>query len=263
MINDSKQLVKESLENKSQISKKWDDKQKSEKQNKRDQWDITIEYRDKIHEVERIRDKKIEKLEAQELLKDLQYTKEIKELNEIPNKVKKIIHFLEAQGSELDFDITKIKGVYEILERYNDECLTLGLFLGQCDRKVNKYVLSIAGESLLGGNEFREVLELQHNYGTAIDTFQMGNNIEFDVKFFPTKQSAINYAEKHKIQGILKEFMTKYKIIKAEYDKVIETYDIDDFIKVIIEDIKNYWTNSVSHSDSVLEDVGIKNHEWK
>ncbi len=253
------------------MSQKWEEKQQSEKQSQSEQYEISIKYRDRIHEVESQRDKILEKLEAQKMVHNEQYTQEIKELNEIPKKVKKIIHFLEAQQSKLDFDITKIKGYkryqeqfpIEILERYNDECLTLGLFLGKCDRKVNNYVLSIAGESLLGGENFRDILDLKHHYGTAIDTFQLGNNIEFDVKFFPTKQSAINYAEKHKLEGILKEFMTKYKIIKAEYDKVIETYDLEDFRKIIIDDIRYYWTHSVGYPDTFLKELGIKNFKWE
>ena len=77
MKNNSQELIKISLSNKAEISKKWDEKQALEKTIQSDQYNLSIEYRDKIHEVERQRDKKLEKLEAQKETQSEQYKKEI------------------------------------------------------------------------------------------------------------------------------------------------------------------------------------------
>ena len=245
-LNDSLQLVRTVLDNERKIKEKQEIKSKIYEDGDKKQHEIYCQYSKKINKIEE--EQRNAKHEYQEKI-DNQTNKireEINEIHKISVKVGRIIHFLEAKNSKMDFDVTQVKGYrtygkvnpVEILDIIEEQYLNMALYLGECDRKVNKYVLSIAGKSLIGGSyneRFSEILELEYDYGTSIDASR--NNIEKDVKFFPTKEFAIAYAKKHGLLGIEKKFMKKYQEVKNECEQVNEKYELTDFTQIIkVED---------------------------
>lgn len=271
-LESPKSLIENSKKSMFIIKSAWETKRGIEKKAEEQGYKIRIKYRDQIHDIEKLQRIEEEKYEALTKTKKDACDSVVNRNTVIASKLSKIVYLLDSFEKNDPFTPEKVKGrksyncteLCEILNSFDDGVLNVKLFLSECDRPKNKYVLSLLGFCKIGDHDWQsQSIRLPYDYGCDLSDWYCGANVRESIKYFPTIASAKAYADKHSIESLFGVFWGKYVKAKAEFIKVNEQYNIEDFKEVLISQCESYWTNNVSHSDSTLKDVGIKNHIWE
>lgn len=254
------------------IKQNYEERKTLQEKSEEQKWDITRKYRDQIHEIEKLENKEIEKLYAsrdakREIMQGIIDEEHIK-----VSKLSKIVYLLEQFEKKDPFTPNKVKGrkqynttgLCEILNSFEDGVLNVKLYLSECDKPKNKYVLNLLGFCKIGSNEWNSsTLRLPYDYGCALDDWYCGANVRTPIKYFPTIESAKAYANKRSIETLLGEFWGKYVKAKAEFIEINEQYNIEDFEEYRLESFGHYITNSVSHGfPDLMEKMGWEINTW-
>ena len=211
-------------------SKLKDDKQKQISE-------LSWEYREKIHALEKERNDKTSVLENKFdtliAANDSEITQKKVPLQEIETillhltvKPKEVVWEDSAihpmrRWNQTDYFIQPLDMIY------SDPWLKIKAFILENKKPVNKYTLCLFGRCLFTTrNDRRRLLKFPHDYGVP------GNHTDQQIsvpqKDFPTVKAAEACFEKNK-QNLLTSFIKEYKEVKETYQKIITTYTLKDF----------------------------------
>lgn len=270
----TKQLLSDANSSSNKISKLEKQKEiqeekisKSSQSLQSQQYDETHKVEKKYRALQKILDNKKEKDETQ-------FEKEFDDLDLARNNLRKTIYFLRAVKKEKLFDAGKITnseryGLSPKVDRlyaYKDEFLSLSYIMYDVNRPKNKVALCIIGYCKIGGYGFREftndILELDYTYGCDLRD-QAGANFIHEVKFLPDQESAKEYARKNPIEKILKNFLSKYEVVKKECIEINKNYSLADFEEYRLGLAKKYFDSTSHHLKYFAEHHNIKKTVWE
>jgi len=232
-------------------------------------WNHKIwELEKKQREEEQRFDEKIKKTEDK-------HEEQREKLRKVIKNVDKTVWLLE-QGkiNAKKFDFKQVRAykrygdqyTIKLLDKIEEEHLKLGLFVVGNDRQINKYNLVAVGytpftdgeqpDKTKGIDTFR--MDYSHTTNCDFGDGKLRANIQLDVKFFKTKENAIEYAKKG-LRKILQETFKQYERVKKEYENVLTNYKLEDFAnfrerKAVIE-IANYADNDDSAKKHLVEEM--------
>jgi hypothetical protein len=197
------------------------------------------------------------------------YEEKREKLRKVIKNVDKTVWLLE-QG-KIDarkFDFKQVRAykhygdqyTIKLLDKIEEEHLKLGLFVVGNDRQVNKYNLVVVGYTPFTDGE-------QPDNAKGIDTFRMDYShttncdwgdgklrpdIQHDLKFFKTKENAIEYAKKG-LRKILPETFKQFERVKKEYENVIANHKLEDFTKFRESKAVDQYANHYSDHDDTAK----------
>lgn len=231
------------------------------------QYDETHKVEDKYRALQKILDNKKEKDEAQ-------FKKEFDDLDLARNNLRKTIYFLRADKDKKIFDAGKITnsehyGLSPKVNRlyaYKDEFLSLSYIMYNVNRPKNKVALCIIGYCKIGGRGYgefeKDVLEVDYIYGSHLED-QAGANFIHEVKFLPDQESAKEYARKNPIKKVVKNFLSKYELVKKECLEISKNYSLADFEEYRLGLAKKYFDSHNHNLSFFAEHHNIKKTVWE
>jgi len=227
---------------------------------------IRDRYRETIHELERQQRIETEKLEEKIESASKENSQKIDELSKAESTLNRTIYFLKQQKEKLDCkaldEISNYREKHlEVIETYQDDCMSLRLYIAENDRPKNRYSIIVAGQSKLGGDD---ILKLPYSYGTSLNTYGRGISILSEIRHFTTIEDAKNYHEKYNLQKLLKEFLTRYNDVKTEYEQTCKKYSLDDFAELLHQRFVTYWERTSSNNKEIVtKELGLKTTDIK
>lgn len=264
---DANAMVSQYKKNKQEIASLKESQEKLEEEQKEKISQISQRYCDTIRELE-----KQQYLETGKLQDQIDTAKEktdsaISELSKIKATLDRVIYFLKQQQKKFDCtpldEITNHSKHLELIEKYQDKCMSIHMYIAENRRPKNKYSIIIVGKSKLGSsNRDDSILVLPHSYG--VDLHCQNADILSDVKHFTSVDGAKKYHKTHGIQKVLKEFLEKYNDVKSEYEQTCKKYSLDDFATTLHEKFVAYWKYTSHHNREIVAkelNLGTENLE--
>jgi len=269
----AKQLLTDANSSENKITKLRKQKEIQEEKISKSSQSLQSHQYDEVHKVED-KYRALQKiLEDKKEKDDELFKKEFDDLDISRNNLRKTIYFLRAVKKEKTFDAGKITnsehyGLSPRVSRlyaYKDEFLYLSYIMFNVNRPKNKVALCIIGHSKLGGYGYgdyeKSILELDYTYGTHLRD-QAGANFIHEVKFLPDDVSAKEYAQKNPIEKVLKNFLSKFELVKKECIEINKNYCLEDFEEYRLGLAKKYFDGTSHHLKYFAEHHNIKKTVW-
>jgi len=235
-MSDGIELVKQYKENEAKITEIQTERDNFTKARDQEIYELKYKiYWDKIRALEEERDSEIEKVQKVKEEHEATADGQIDELRKVITKVKRLIYFLKLHPSK-EWKEEKISAYRDRhLERlgllYQDEFLDIRLLAAENDRPKNKYTLVAIGRCAFGsqsGWEDSSILELPRAYGSPLNDWDAGTNVECVFAPLPTIDDVKQYYAKHRGE-LMRSFLNEYQKVKQEYLEVIRTYKLEEF----------------------------------
>lgn len=227
--------------------------------------EIHYKFQDQISKIEDKQRKEDNRLDDKKDELAQQWNEKRAELDKDIKPIDRII-WLIGRPRNVKFNVKSVQSRHErkevdLIETYESQTTTLGLFVTVNDRKTNCYNVAVIGHSTLVDHDSYEFgLSTNQLKGWTIDNYKgdcynmenINDNINHDVKFFSSVTEARNHAKK----GLEKLFpmLTEIKTLDSEYDQVLKKYTVKDFEDIIIK--------KLVHKSSHVSGSTIEKAEW-
>ena len=205
----------------------------TETENHRLQYDV---YQPKIRLLEDERDQLMRANVAVYEKERDQQKQEVEGLYLVVNQVKEILRFLRLEpGHSVDInddDVTTYRDKYKESLGYifEDEYLTLKLFIVGNDKPKNKYSLIALGRTIFTD----EQLKLRREYGLSLNTKQRCQ-LEAVLREGPSLKELREWLQKPSQSKLLTDLKGDFDTVKAAYLDTVEQYQVDDFRELLTD----------------------------
>ncbi len=227
-------LIQQYKENDREIEKINNNLDELREQNRKKTYNLQYKiYWDKIKELEKERDEKIEELNGDFEEKEKEKTKEKEEKEVVIFNVQRILKFLEINKKirNLNFKAYSYNG-YPRDKNYlkpidtiaDDEFKKIQVFIYGNDKPKNKFSLCVVGMTIFNEDILKSIPKSYLQINKENGYF----NIEEWIKDLPTDTELKTYYEKNK-DKILKEFLEEHKEVEEKYLDILKNYKLEDF----------------------------------
>ncbi len=202
-------------------------------ESRRLQYDI---YQERIRAIERERDEAINNLTTTHNAVIADLDSQIQEQVAVVNQAERILAFLKLGNSKdlaiPDNDIQLSQHIEQYQEALGylcyDDYLKVKAFIIGNRKPKNKYSLIVVGKSIFP----EEIIKYPYGYGMGINNWGHYFALQEVVKESASVDDLKAYYGKRK-DAILKDTITEYEKVKAEYEEAKQVYTMADFAELV------------------------------